>query len=159
MLMQMTIILIRGTVPSSRYLSAPAQHIEIITKNSSGPVSYPPSGKTPLLAIRLLSGSRSRNQSRTGASRARLSSRSEQVWRSIKVRAGIPSSERTPLNRLKMPPGMPHTAIIKTGECFLLAYLTQPLLRRFNGAMAESVLAHIQLLEMGERMTRSTSRS
>lgn len=50
MLMQMTIILIRGTVPSSRYLSAPAQHIEIITKNSSGPVSYPPpQGKHPSL--------------------------------------------------------------------------------------------------------------
>jgi protease secretion system membrane fusion protein len=55
-----------------------------------------------------------------------------------KIRVAIPSSERKRLNGLKMQPGMPCTVMIKTGERSLLAYLTQPLLRRFAGAMAES---------------------
>jgi protease secretion system membrane fusion protein len=55
-----------------------------------------------------------------------------------KIRVGIPSAERKRLNGLTMQPGMPCTVMIKTGERSLLAYLTQPLLRRFNGAMAES---------------------
>jgi protease secretion system membrane fusion protein len=55
-----------------------------------------------------------------------------------KIRVGIPSAERKRLNGLKMQPGMPCTVMIKTGERSLLAYLTQPLLRRFAGAMAES---------------------
>lgn len=55
-----------------------------------------------------------------------------------KIRVDIPSSERKRLNGLKLQPGMPCTVMIKTGERSLLAYLAQPLLRRFNGAMAES---------------------
>jgi HlyD family type I secretion membrane fusion protein len=55
-----------------------------------------------------------------------------------KIRVGIPSAEIKRLSGLKMQPGMPCTVMIKTGERSLLAYLTQPLLRRFAGAMAES---------------------
>jgi HlyD family type I secretion membrane fusion protein len=55
-----------------------------------------------------------------------------------KIRVGIPADEKKRLNGLKMQPGMPCTVMIKTGERSLLAYLTQPLLRRFSGAMAES---------------------
>ncbi len=55
-----------------------------------------------------------------------------------KIRVGIPSAEIKRLSGLKMQPGMPCTVMIKTGERSLLAYLMQPLLRRFAGAMAES---------------------
>lgn len=55
-----------------------------------------------------------------------------------KVRITIPPSERRLLASLKLQPGMPCTVMIKTGEHSLLTYLTQPLLRRFVGALAEA---------------------
>ena len=36
-----------------------------------------------------------------------------------------------------MQPGMQGTVMVKTGERSLLAYLTRPLLRRFQGALGE----------------------
>lgn len=54
------------------------------------------------------------------------------------IRITIPPSQRGTLSSMKLQPGMPCTVMIKTGERSLLAYLTQPLLRRFTGALAEA---------------------
>lgn len=54
-----------------------------------------------------------------------------------KIRITMPLSARATLSSMKLQPGMPCTVMIKTGEHSLLKYLVQPLIRRFNGALAE----------------------
>jgi membrane fusion protein, protease secretion system len=53
------------------------------------------------------------------------------------MRISVPATEIAKLGRLKLQPGMQSTVMIKTGERTLLAYLAQPLLRRFTTAMSE----------------------
>jgi HlyD family type I secretion membrane fusion protein len=55
-----------------------------------------------------------------------------------KVLLTIPPDQRPLLGDIKLQSGMLCTVMVKTGERTLLAYLVQPLLRRFNGALAES---------------------
>jgi protease secretion system membrane fusion protein len=55
-----------------------------------------------------------------------------------KVLLTIPPDQRPLLGDIKLQSGMLCTIMVKTGERTLLAYLVQPLLRRFNGALAES---------------------
>jgi len=55
-----------------------------------------------------------------------------------KIRVTIPPNERAKFTDVKLQSGMPCIVMVKLGERSLLTYLTQPLMRRFGGALAES---------------------
>jgi HlyD family type I secretion membrane fusion protein len=54
------------------------------------------------------------------------------------MRVAVPGAELKRLGDIRVQPGMQATVMVKTGERSLLAYLTRPLLRRFQGALGET---------------------
>ncbi|MCE2948697.1 MAG: HlyD family type I secretion periplasmic adaptor subunit [bacterium] len=54
------------------------------------------------------------------------------------MRVAVSGAELKRLGDIRVQPGMQATVMVKTGERSLLAYLTRPLLRRFQGALGET---------------------
>lgn len=54
------------------------------------------------------------------------------------LRVSVPPQEVKKLGSVKLLPGMQASVMVKTGERSLMAYLLRPLLRRFDGALAEN---------------------
>lgn len=55
-----------------------------------------------------------------------------------KLLVTIPPEQRAKIAEIKLQSGMLCTVMVKTGERTLIAYLAQPFLRRFSGALSES---------------------